>query len=101
MNSITNDTELLYLKYIEVNKDFLKEFHRIYYTKYREYLKGYKLSDYMITACVKANDITNYSDYEEFSNKYLLELSEDMEEAVSIYNAYYDCFIENMESVTI
>mgnify|MGYP000143362804 FL=1 len=96
MTYIAEDTEQLYLKYIEDNKAFLKDFHRIYYTKYKEYLKGYNLSDYMITSYIKANKIAEYNNYDEFIDKYLLQLSESTEEASELYNSYYYCFIENM-----
>ena len=96
MNSITDGTEQLYLNYIEENKAFLKDFHRIYYNKYKEYLKGYNLSDYMITSYIKANKITDYNNYLEFIDKYLLQLSADKSEAIEVYNSFYDCFIENM-----
>lgn len=96
MCDVTEDAEQLYLDYIEENKAFLKDFHRVYYTKYKEYLEGYALSNYMITSYVKANKVAGYNDYDGFINGYLLQLSEDIEEAIEIYNSYYYCFIENM-----
>ena len=39
MNNITEGMEQLYLNYIEENKAFLKDFHRIYYNKYKELIK--------------------------------------------------------------
>ena len=89
MNNITEGMEQLYLNYIEENKAFLKEFHRIYYNKYKEYLKGYNLSDYMITSYIKANKITDYNNYHEFIDKYLLQLSSDKNEAIEVYNSFY------------
>ena len=80
MTYIAEDMEQLYLNYIEENKAFLKDFHRIYYNKYKEYLKGYNLSDYMITSYIKANKITDYNNYHEFIDKYLLQLSSDKNE---------------------
>lgn len=89
MDSITEGTEQLYLEYIRENGSFLKAFHRVYYMKYKEYLKGYSLSDYMITSYIRANKIEEYNNYDEFIGEYLLQLSEDEEEAVEIYNSYY------------
>lgn len=96
MTDIIDIEEQLYIDYIENNKDFLKEFHRIYYVKYKEYLKGYRLSDYMITAYVKVNKAVGYENYRGFINKYLLQMAADPEEAMWLYEAYYNCFIENM-----
>lgn len=89
MDNITEDTEQLYLEYIKENESFLKAFHRVYYTKYKECLKGYSLSDYMITSYIRANKIEEYNNYDEFIRGYLLQLSEDEEEATEIYNSYY------------
>lgn len=96
MNEIIDIEEQIYIDYIENNKEFLKEFHRVYYTKYKEYLKGYKLSDYMITSYVKVNKAVGYENYKEFIGEYLMQIAEDTEEATGVYEAYYNCFIENM-----
>ena len=96
MTDIIDIEEQIYIDYIENNKDFLKEFHRIYYNKYKDYLKGYKLSEYMITSYVKVNENIGYENYKEFIDKYLKQIAEDAEEATEVYQDYYNCFIENM-----
>lgn len=96
MNDIISSEEKVYLDYIKNNKDFLKEFHDIYYVGLKKRLEVYRLSDYMITSYVKANKITGYNNYNEFIDKYLLQLSADKSEAIEVYNSFYDCFIENM-----
>lgn len=77
------------MEYVERNKSFLKEFHRIYYTEYREKLKGCRLSEYMITSYVRVNKIEGYSNYDEFIDGYLLQVSTDKEEAGRVYDDYY------------
>lgn len=96
MTDIIDIEEQIYIDYIENNKDFLKEFHRIYYNEYKENLKGYRLSDYMITSYVKVNKAVGYENYKEFIDKYLLQIAADPEEAIEIYSDYYNCFIDNM-----
>lgn len=97
MIDVIDIEEQIYIKYIENNKDFLKAFHKVYYNKYKEYLKGYRLSDYMITSYVKVNKVVGYENYKEFIEKYLLQIAEETEEATGPYEAYYNCFVENME----
>lgn len=96
MIDVIDIEEQIYMDYIENNKGFLKEFHKVYYNEYKEYLKGYRLSDYMITSYVKVNEVVGYENYKEFIEKYLLQIAEGTEEAIGIYQSYYNCFIDNM-----
>lgn len=90
--------EQKYIKYIGDNKDYLKEFHNIYYNGYKKYLDSYYTSDYVITKKIRANEVTGYNDYGGFVEQYLMQLSEDLIEAEDIYMAYYEAFVENMEN---
>lgn len=90
-------TEKEIINYISNNKDFLKEFHNIYYNIQRNFLTGYSLKDYMITSYVSFNKIKDFNNYNLFKHKYLLQINSDMEIATELYEAYYNCFLENME----
>lgn len=94
------DIEQQYIDYTEANKDFLNKLHYIYYNKYKKLLASYCLKDYMITQKIKANKLTNYNNYTDFYVKYLEQLShtDNADEGLIIYNAYFDCFIENMNN---
>lgn len=89
--------EQKYIKYIRDNKEYLKEFHNIYYNGYKKYLGSYYNSDYVITKKIRANEVTGYNDYSGFVEQYLMQLSEDIIEAEDVYIAYYEAFVENME----
>lgn len=86
------------ISYIRNNKDYLKEFHNIYFNEYKKYLSSYYTSDYVITKKIRANEIIGYNDYDGFVEQYLMQLSEDLVEAEDIYKAYYEAFAENMEN---
>lgn len=90
-------TEKEVLQYIKHNKNFLKDFHNIYYNIQRNFLTGYSLKDYMITSYVSFNKIKDFNNYNSFKQQYLLQLNSDMETATELYEAYFDCFLENME----
>ena len=90
-------TEKEVLQYIKHNKNFLKEFHHIYYNIQKDFLTGYSLKDYMITQYVSFNKIKDFNDYNSFQQQYLLQLNSNMETATELYEAYFDCFLENME----
>lgn len=85
------------IQYIQNNKDFLKEFHHVYFNDQVDYLTRYTLKDYMITAYVRYNKIKDFNDYSSFKYKYMLQLNDNIYEALKIYKAYYNCFMENMD----
>ncbi|MDY2881686.1 MAG: hypothetical protein SOT71_03410 [Romboutsia timonensis] len=85
------------IQYIHNNKDFLKEFHNIYFTIQSNYLTGYTVKDYIITAYVRYNKIKDFNNYSSFKHKYMLQLNPNISEAIELYEAYYNCFLENME----
>lgn len=91
--------EIEIIRYIKKNVRYLKEFHNVYYNGYKGYLGGYGSynSDYVITLKVSANKIVGYSSYDEFIDRYLLQLHDDRIEAEDVYIAYYEAFKENME----
>ena len=90
-------TEKEVLHYIQNNKNFLKDFHNIYYNIQKDFLTGYSLKDYMITQYVSFNKIKDFNNYNSFKQQYLLQINSNMETAIAVCEAYYDCFLENME----
>ena len=90
-------TEKEVLHYIQNNKNFLKDFHNIYFNIQRNFLTGYALKDYMITSYVSFNKIKDFDNYHSFKHKYLLQINSDLTTATELYEAYFDCFKENME----
>lgn len=90
-------TETEIIQYIRNNKNFLKEFHNIYYNLQKEYLNGYNLKDYIIVNYVSFNKIKDFNDYNSFKYKYMLQITPNIPEATELYEDYYNCFLENME----
>lgn len=94
---ILTEGEKQIVDYIRNNNEYLNEFHNVYYNNYKYYLDNYYTADYVITKKVAANEINGYDNYDEFMERYLLQLHEDLIEAENIYIAYYECFIDNMK----
>ena len=94
-------TEKEIISYISNNKDFLKEFHNIYFNIQRDFLTGYSLTDYMLTQRIRYNLVSNYTNYNSYKQQCLLQLDSNLTTATEWYESYYDCFLENMESYLI